>query len=70
MEYIKIGLTLEFIGSILIAYTVLQVHYRFQKEHKIDEKLFLIMRREQFFAMVGIFCLLLGYIFQILGIPS
>lgn len=66
MLYLKIGLTLELIGSILIAYTVIQVHYRFRKEHRVDERVFTIMQREQWVAILGILCLIAGYIFQFL----
>ena len=43
MEFI--GFTLDVIGKIMVAYTAVQVHYRFWKEHKIDERVFQIMKR-------------------------
>ena len=32
-----LGFTLDAVGKILIAYTVISVHYRFWKEHKVDD---------------------------------
>ena len=44
-----IGFTLDLFGKILISYTVIAVHHRFRKEHKVDEEVFEIMRKEQNF---------------------
>ena len=60
-----LGLTLEVLGTVMIAYTVLSVHYRVRKEHKIDEVVFKHMRREQAVGIVGIVLIILGYILQI-----
>ena len=60
-----LGLTLEVLGTVMIAYTVLSVHYRVRKEHKIDEVVFKHMRREQAVGIIGIILIILGYILQI-----
>jgi len=60
-----LGLTLEVIGTVMIAYTVLAVHYRVRKEHKIDEVVFKHMRREQTVGIIGILLIIAGYILQI-----
>ncbi len=39
--------TLDAIGKVIIAYTVIMVHHRFWKEYKIDIHVFQEMRREQ-----------------------
>jgi len=62
-----IGLTLDVIGKILVAYTALRVHHRFWREHKIDEKVFMAMHREQVVGVVGIVFMVAGYILQIPG---
>ena len=60
-----LGLTLEVLGTVMIAYTVLSVHYRVRKEHKIDEAVFKHMRREQTVGIIGIILIIAGYLLQI-----
>ena len=61
------GATLDLIGKILIAFTALRVHYRFRKEHKVDERVFRAMRREHILAILGIILIILGYLLQLPG---
>ena len=63
MEFI--GFTFETMGEILVAYTVIMVHHRVWKEHKIDKKVFTEMRREQVFGIIGISFIIVGYLIQI-----
>ena len=60
-----IGFTLDFIGKIMVAFTAIMVHHRFRKEHKVDEKVFRSMRREQVVAVVGIALIVAGYLLQL-----
>ena len=60
-----IGFMLDFVGNILIAYTVIMVHYRFWKEHKVDEIVFTTMKRERAIALLGIVLTVAGYFLQI-----
>lgn len=60
-----IGFTLDVIGKIMVAYTAIMVHYRFWEEHKIDEAVFAIMRRERVVGVLGIIFIVIGYILQI-----
>lgn len=57
-----IAFTLDTIGKLLISYTAIRIHYRFWKEHKIDEKVFKTMRREQVLGILGIVFMVLGYV--------
>lgn len=59
------GHTLDLIGKILISYTAIVVHYRFRKEHKIDEKVFSVMKKEQVIGILGIALMIVGYLLQI-----
>jgi len=68
MNYLFLGETLDLIGSLLIAYTVIMVHYRFRKEHKVDLKVFREMRREQIISITGVAFLLIGYFVKIIFI--
>jgi len=60
-----IGFTLDVVGKIMIAFTALMVHHRFRKEHKVDEFVFRVMRREQVIGMVGIILIVIGFILQL-----
>ena len=62
-----IGFTLDVLGKILVAFTALMVHHRFRKEHKVDERIFKAMRREQLLGIIGIGAIILGFILQIPG---
>ena len=68
MHYLEIiGFTLDIVGKILIAFTAIQVHYRFFKEHKIDEKVFKEMSRERIVGIIGIILMLVGFFMQLPG---
>lgn len=60
-----IGFTLDVVGKVLVSYTVIMVHYRFWKEHKIDERVFAVMKRERFIAIFGVMLIIIGYLLQI-----
>ena len=59
--------TFTFLGELLIGYTAIAVHYRFRKEHKVDEEVFTIMKREHFLGIVGIISLIIGYGIRLLA---
>lgn len=50
----------EAVGSIMIAYAALAVHHRFRHEHKVDEAVFRIMKRERNWGLLGIVLTLIG----------
>lgn len=62
-----LGITLDAIGKVMVSSTALMVHYRFWKEHKVDNFVFKAMRRERVIGVVGIIFILLGYIFELLA---
>lgn len=66
MNYLFLSETIEMMGHLLIAYTVIMVHYRFWKEHRIDKKVFLAMRKERVVGITGIVFMLAGYIIRII----
>ena len=59
-----IGFTLDVVGKIMVDFTAIMVHHRFYKEHRIDEKVFRAMRREQLLGIIGIFLIILGFLLQ------
>jgi len=60
-----IALTFDVLGKIMIAYTVLQVHFRFWKEHRVDEVVFKEMRKERIVGIIGILFIIIGYLMNI-----
>ena len=65
-----IGHTLDLFGKVLVSYTVIAVHYRFRKEHKVDEAVFKQMRKEQILGIIGIVLIIAGYILEIPSIVN
>jgi len=60
-----IGSSLDLVGTVMITYTILSVHYRVRKEHKIDDIVFKQMRREQAAGIIGITLIVIGYFLQL-----
>lgn len=60
-----LGLTLDAAGKVLIGVTVLRVHWRFLKEHKIDKKVFQEMKLEQKLGVLGIVLIIIGYFLEL-----
>jgi len=56
--------TLDVIGKVLVSYTAIRVHFRFWKEHKIDDKVFFVMHKEQILGVAGIALIVLAYIIK------
>lgn len=57
--------SLTAIGEITVAYTVIKVHERIMKEHRIDAKVLKTMRREQSLAISGVIMIAAGWILYI-----
>lgn len=60
-----LGYTLDVVGKIMVAFTAIMVHHRFRKEHKVDERVFRSMRREQLAGLLGIALIILGFFLQL-----
>lgn len=54
--------TIEVVGEVLVAYTVLSVHHKVRKQQKIDKKVFKEMKKEQFLGLVGICLIVFSYV--------
>lgn len=59
------GFILDTIGTLMVAYTVIVVHYHVWNEHKIDAAVFKAMRREQIIGVVGIILIVIGFVMQL-----
>lgn len=60
-----LGFIFDVVGKIMVAFTAIMVHHRFRKEHKIDERVFKSMRREQFIGIIGIALIVFGFFLQL-----
>ena len=58
---------LDMAGTILIAYMAIRVHVVVQKEHKIDNRVFKAMKREQYLGILGIFFILAAFVLKIVS---
>ena len=58
--------TLEMTGTLLIAWAALRVHHRVLNEHKVDDRVFRIMRKEQKLGILGMVFVASGYLTSIL----
>jgi len=63
-----ISSTFSFAGTVFIAYAALRVHHRVLYEHKMDEKVFKVMRREQVIGLAGVTMLTIGYVVNLTSI--
>lgn len=61
-----VGFFLDTLGKLLVAYTSIMVHHRFREEHKVDERVFLAMRREQKLGLFGMGLILVGASMELL----
>jgi hypothetical protein len=57
--------TLDLFGKVLVSYTAIAVHYRFRKEHKMDESVFRMMKREQIIGIIGISFMVVAYLVEL-----
>ena len=60
-----VGFSIDVVGKVMVAFTAIMVHHRFRKEHKIDERVFRSMKREQLLGIIGIFFIILGFLLQV-----
>ena len=60
-----LAITLDTIGTLMIAFAALRVHHRVLNEHKIDKNVFSSMKRERIIGLSGVICIVVGYILQV-----
>ena len=59
------ALTLGTTGKIVLGFTVMSVHWKIVKEHKIDQVVLREMRNERNLAILGIMLIFVGYLMEI-----
>lgn len=67
---IILGITLDTIGTIVIAYMVLSVHAQVRRESHIDAYVKKTMRLEHTLGIIGVILVVAGYALQVVGFLS
>jgi len=65
MDAFILGLTIKTAGEIIIGLSVVSVHMRIMKEHKLDRKVYRSIRNEKFWGLVGVILILAGFLLEI-----
>ena len=60
------ALTMEFVGTMLIALAVLKVHYKLRREGKVDKKVLKEIRFERGITILGILMIFIGYVLHLM----
>ena len=60
-----VGNTIKTLGELMIAYTVIMVHQRVWKEHKMDKAVFNEMRKERKVGIVGMILIIIGFLLEL-----
>jgi len=63
--YQIVVLTVDVLGTLMIAFAAIMVHHRVLNEHKIDKKVLFDMRREQIVAIIGVMLVLIAYVMEL-----
>ncbi|MBL7045546.1 MAG: hypothetical protein ISR99_00740 [Parcubacteria group bacterium] len=66
MDLLFWGLTLGVVGKVLLGFTVISVHLKIVKEHKIDRLVLKEMRKERNLAILGILFIVVGYVLELM----
>lgn len=56
---------LQTLGEVLVGITVIMVHHQVVAEHKIDERVFTEMRREQYVGGIGVALIIIGFLMRV-----
>lgn len=68
MNIIFLSESLDLVGTLLIAYAALKVHYRVKKEHSIDEKVLSEMNLEMSLGILGMVLITVSYLIKVFGL--
>jgi len=60
--------TIDLLGTVFIAFAALRVHHRVLNEHRVDNKVFREMRREQVVGVAGVFLVIISYAMKVFWI--
>jgi len=60
MNLYDLGDIITVIGEIMVGWMAIAVHHRVRHEHKVDEKVFKLMRKENRLGKIGIALIIAG----------
>ena len=66
MSLLTIGLTLSFVGKVLVILTVLHMHHTLIREHRFDKKVYLSYQQERILTWFGLLLIVAGFIIEAL----
>jgi hypothetical protein len=64
--FLMLGILLDFVGTFMLGYTVLAVHWHIVKEHRLDRDVFRAIRKERVIGLCGLFLIATGFSIQML----
>lgn len=67
MDLYDLGDVITVAGEIMVGWTAIAVHHRVRNEHKIDEKVFKLMRQENTIGKLGILMIVMGLALRLLA---
>lgn len=60
-----LGATIQMIGEVMVALTVIVVHRRVMHDKKVDKGVLQEMKQEQWLGVLGVLCIIFGFILQL-----
>ncbi len=55
----------DYVGTVMVAYAALSVHHRILHEHKIDNMVYRIMRKEQVTGLIGVVLITAAFVLRL-----
>jgi len=62
-----LALIMETFGSLLVGYAALSVHHRVLNEHRVDDRVFRVMRIEQKLGILGMVLIFIAFILNLVA---
>lgn len=67
MNLYDLGDLITVVGEVMVGWMAIAVHHRVRNEHKIDEKVFKLMHKENRLGKIGIFLIIAGLVLRLLS---
>lgn len=63
----EVGDIITVIGEVMVGWMAIAVHHRVRNEHKIDDKVFKLMRKENKLGLIGLSLIIIGLIIRLIN---
>lgn len=67
-EFVFWGMSLTVVGKVLVVVAALIIHSKILQEKKIDGIVLKEYRKERWIVVIGLICIVLGYMFEVHGL--